>query len=185
MEREIVWTPRLWAGSEHLHLSSAEDGVVADGMIIATEDGIPVRLNYQIICDDAWRTRRLTLTSYGRESLTLASDDDHRWYRGEDRATELPELAGCIDVDIALTPFTNTLPIRRLGLQPGEAADIRAVYVQPTPSLEIDTSEQRYTRLDPHAGAEYRYQSGSFTADLAVDSDGIVIDYPGLWTRSH
>jgi hypothetical protein len=31
----------------------------------------------------------------------------------------------------------------------------------------------------------YRYQSDTFQADLHVDSDGIVIDYAGVWRRVH
>ena len=34
-----------------------------------------------------------------------------------------------IDVDISATPFTNTLPIRRLGLQPGEFAELDVAFV--------------------------------------------------------
>jgi hypothetical protein len=29
----------------------------------------------------------------------------------------------------------------------------------------------------------FRYESGSFRADLTVDDHGFVIDYPGLWQR--
>ena len=37
-------------------------------------------------------------------------------------------LVGCKYVDISETPFTNTLVIRRLGLTPGESADISVPY---------------------------------------------------------
>ena len=37
-------------------------------------------------------------------------------------------LVGCEYVDISETPFTNTLVIRRLGLTPGESADISVAY---------------------------------------------------------
>jgi hypothetical protein len=35
------------------------------------------------------------------------------------------------------------------------------------------------------AGRVYRYEAAdrSFTADLTVDGDGLVTDYPGLFTR--
>jgi hypothetical protein len=43
--------------------------------------------------------------------------------------------------------------------------------------------EQRYRCLDP--GRLYRYEAvdRSFAADLSVDEDGLVTDYPGLFTR--
>jgi hypothetical protein len=36
---------------------------------------------------------------------------------------------------------------------------------------------QRYTGLETGV----RYESGTFRADLAVDVDGLVTDYPGVW----
>lgn len=56
------------------------------------------------------------------------------------------------------------------------------------PELKLSAVDQRYTRRESGSGGEvYRYQSGTFQADLHVDSDGIVIDYPacgGGSTRS-
>jgi len=88
-------------------------------------------------------------------------------------------LAGCIDVDFTASPFTNTLPIRRLGLGVGQSARLRVVYIR-VPALEIRPATQTYTRLD---ATHYRYESGTFRADLPVDEDGLVLDYPGLWRR--
>jgi len=39
---------------------------------------------------------------------------------------------------------------------------------------------ERYTRTE----AGYRYESGSFTADLEVDADGLVTTYSDLWRRA-
>jgi hypothetical protein len=170
-----MWTAREWPGCEHLDLRVGEDGVVADGLILAAPSGEPIRLAYRIECDRAWRTRSVTLDRHGRERTILTRDEQGRWLvDGGERL----DLAGCIDVDIALTPFTNTLPIRRLGLASGTAADLRVVYILPEPELTIELAGQRYTRLD----TGYRYESGSFRADLAIDHDGLVTDYPDLWS---
>jgi uncharacterized protein len=58
--------------------------------------------------------------------------------------------------------------------------DLSIAYVS-LPELEVRTVQQRYTRLDEDC---YRYESGSFRADLPVDQHGFVIDYPGLWQRA-
>ncbi|HEX5502042.1 MAG TPA: putative glycolipid-binding domain-containing protein, partial [Thermomicrobiales bacterium] len=96
-----------------------------------------------------------------------------------------PDLAGCLDVDIRVTPFTNTLPIRRLGLRPGESAELAVAYLA-LPALAVTRERQRYTCLaaGPDGGL-YRYESlpGGFRADLSVDADGLVLDYPGLFRR--
>ncbi|NEE03532.1 putative glycolipid-binding domain-containing protein [Phytoactinopolyspora halotolerans] len=184
MDRQIMWSPIRWPGAEHLWVCRDSTGVVADGLVIAVlDDGSPVRVSYEVVCDDAWRTRRVSVDVHGGPSVALLCGDDGRWR--EPGGGERTELAGCVDVDIALTPYTNTLPIRRLQLQPGESADIRTVYVRFEPTLTVTTSEQRYTRLDSDADTVYGFRSGAFEAELPVDADGVVIDYPGLWNRSY
>ncbi|HEY7176965.1 MAG TPA: putative glycolipid-binding domain-containing protein, partial [Micromonosporaceae bacterium] len=74
---------------------------------------------------------------------------------------------------------TNTLPIRRLGLGVGESAEILVGYID-VPTLTLRPAAQRYTRSTDRT---YRYESGSFRADVIVDDAGLVIDYVRLWRR--
>ena len=65
--------------------------------------------------------------------------------------------------------------------------EIVVVYVD-VPDMGLDTLRQRYTCLERNAdGGLYRYADrGSFrgfTADLPVDGDGLVLDYPGTFRR--
>jgi uncharacterized protein len=94
----------------------------------------------------------------------------------------LPQLAGAIDIDISITPFTNTLPIRRLRLQTGQSQEILVAYVQ-LPGLAVTTDRQRYTCREPDR--RYRYESldGDFTREIEVDGHGLVVTYPGLFRR--
>ena len=94
----------------------------------------------------------------------------------------MPGLDGAIDVDISATPFTNTLPIRRLQLAPGDSAEIRTAYIH-LPDLEIVRDPQRYTCLEPLR--RYRYESldSDFVREIEVDADGLVVTYPGLFKR--
>jgi hypothetical protein len=93
----------------------------------------------------------------------------------------LPELDGCIDPDISMTPFTNTVAIRRLGLTVGEAAEISVAYIL-VPELSLRAAPQLYTRL---AERLWRFDGLDidFTADLTVDEEGFVMEYPGLFRR--
>jgi len=81
-----------------------------------------------------------------------------------------------------VTPFTNTLPIRRLDLAEGQTADIRVVYVL-LPELTITIDPQRYTCL--RRGGRYRYESldSDFVREIDIDTDGLVVTYPGLFRR--
>ena len=120
------------------------------------------------------------LQSEGRWLDLRVSQSGHwRTQQGE----TLSLLEGCRHVDLSITPFTNTLPIRQLGLQVGELAEIEVVYVA-LPEMQLSCANQRYTRLAENV---YRYEDqsfpGGFTADLPVDDDGLVLDYPGLFKR--
>jgi hypothetical protein len=84
-------------------------------------------------------------------------------------------------VDLAVTPSTNTLPIRRLDLAVGEGRDVVAAWVR-FPGLTIEPLPQRYVRIAEH---QYRYESrgGEFTAELEVDTLGVVVRYGSFWER--
>jgi hypothetical protein len=163
-----------------------EEGVVANGLVIGLEGGRPFRISYEIRCDRRWRVRevRAAAPDSERAVLELLADGEGSWKR---RGGEpVPELNECIDVDISATPFTNTLPIRRLGLKPGESEELAVTYVR-VPELLVGLERQRYGCLEARTdGSLYRFEAlpSGFTAELPVDYDGLVIDYPGLFRRA-
>jgi hypothetical protein len=183
MRTDVAWSALQWSSVEHVAIRDdgddrTADGWTADGAMVAVLDGEPARLSYRLRVDVDGTTRKLEVSeTIGGTSLTLRSDGQGHWSDADGVA--LSELDGCIDVDISTTPLTNTLPIRRLRLAPGETADITAAYVD-VPSLVVRPATQRYTRVDE---STYRYASGAFTADLTVDADDLVMDYAGLWRR--
>jgi hypothetical protein len=187
--RTVVWQRVSEPGLEHcmLYVGTVEP-TTFDGSVIAALDGRPIRVEYMVECDSAWATRRASARCIfpdGRDpSLVLQRDDENRWYRAGDDLpegeVELPELQGCVDVDLGITPATNTLPIRRLNLAVGESADVTAAWVR-FPELSVRPLRQRYTRLDAN---RYRYESDTgFTAELTVDDSGLVTLYPGGWEQ--
>ncbi|MFD2236140.1 putative glycolipid-binding domain-containing protein [Aureimonas populi] len=179
--RTLRWRPVAGEGLEHLTVEPTASGVSVRSVVIGERGGSPYGLVWQISCDPQWRVRQLRLRETGGRTLALDGDGEGRWKSAE--GTPLPALDGCVDIDLAGSPFTNTLPIRRLGLQPQDGtADLRMVYV-PFDSFEPMVDGQRYTCLLP--GQLYRYQATdrSFSADLPVDEDGFVTDYPTLFVR--
>jgi len=180
-----MWTPWEGPGLEHLHLTQGSDGIVADGLIIGLRDGRPFRVRYTITCDERWRMRGADLLSLraDRREVRLRTDGSGRWTTAHGEA--LPDLAGCMEVDISATPFTNTLPIRRLALPSGAAADVPAAYID-VADFTVTPVPQRYTRLQTRADeTRYLYQGlrWNFRADVLVDDDGLVTEYPGLFRR--
>jgi hypothetical protein len=185
MRRDIVWEWADRPGLEHLALDIRADGITADGLVVVQFDSAPLRLRYTVRCEGTWRVREASLAldrGGERSTIEIRRDDLDHWI--VDGAAR-PDLDGCTEIDIMATPFTNTLPIRRLSLAPDAATPLRVVYVR-IPDLSIEAIDQEYTRLDPaEPPGRFRYRSlvSGFTAELAVDRDGIVQDYPGIWHR--
>ena len=115
----MIWTDLDGPGMEHLKLTRDEDGYLADGMYVGRNGGGgPYRLQYEIRIDPSWQMRSLELNMVegpeGAGKIALTVDEDCNWRDGA--GGSIPALEGCHEVDIFATPFTNTLPIRRLGL---------------------------------------------------------------------
>jgi hypothetical protein len=184
MSADLAWTAVEWPGMEHVVVSGDASGFRADGQVVLAADGF-ASVSYELRCTTGWRVSSLAIKVTNAVTdavLDLSTVGDGHWLANGHPA---PELDGCVDVDISCTPLTNTLPIRRLSWSTGETHDIDVVYVV-VPVLDVHRARQRYTLLardDDRDEALFRYQSGSFSADLPVDSDGFVTDYPGLWRR--
>ena len=137
--------------------------------------------SFRVEVDDAWATRRVEVSSVsagGERRLLLTADDDRHWWRDGVRA---PGLDGCVDVDVAATPLTNTLPIRRLAsLAVGQQVTTPVAWVD-VPALGVTRVEQTYRRLGP---SRWRYSDDAHGAfELTDDDDGLVVDYTGMATR--
>jgi uncharacterized protein len=172
-----------WSGRsiEHLVLKEASNQIVADGAILGTVGDDLFAARYKIFCDTNWCVKRVEISEVGSEqNAEFLSDGVGNWV---DRlGAAQPQLASAIDIDISITPFTNTLPIRRLNLRRGESQEIIVVYLQ-LPNIRVAIDRQRYTCLDP--GRRYRYESvdSDFTREIEVDIHGLVTEYPGLFRR--
>jgi hypothetical protein len=182
MSEKIIVRWHDWSGKgiEHLVLREGSDEIIAEAAILGTAGDEVFAARYRILCDKSWRVRKVEIAQIGHGgAVELASDGAENWVDGS--AAPMPQLAGAIDIDISITPFTNTLPIRRLRLLAGQSEDILAVYVQ-LPGLNVTTDRQRYTCLEPNR--RYRYESldSDFTRDIEVDH-GLVVIYPGLFRR--
>lgn len=176
--RTLIWRGLDDPSMEFFSLRQLADGWHLAGTVVAIAENQPLRVTYAIDCTSDWHTRRVELSvadADAERTLVLEAAGDGRW-RLDDR--QLDVLTGCIDVDLGITPATNTLPIRRLNLAAGASANVVATWVQ-FPSLTIRPLSQRYTRLSERL---YHYESDTgFECDLDVDDDGIVTNYPSGW----
>jgi hypothetical protein len=184
MRADLGWQALQWPAMEHVIARVTPDGFRADGRMVLAEDRL-TSVRYTLECDPDWQVRRLSViqdAASGHQALELTSDAAGHW--AVDHSAR-PDLDGCTDIDISQTPLTNTLPIRRLPWREGQCRDLAVVYVR-LPELTAERVVQRYTLLSRDAisgEAVFRYESGTFCADLPADPDGFVVDYPGLWRR--
>jgi uncharacterized protein len=183
--RSITWQPKNLSGFESLHLEELEDGFYADSIVLGTDNGVGFRLHYRIYMDANWQPESLRIGDvYGHSEYRLNRDANNVWSRGDVLFDDDErDFAGCTDLDLSCTPFTNTLPIRRLNLEIGQSAEIQVLYVN-CPEIRFETTRQRYERLSE---LEYRFTSldVDFTAVITVDADGLVTDYPELFERRY
>ncbi|RYC71713.1 MULTISPECIES: putative glycolipid-binding domain-containing protein [Spirosoma] len=179
-------TTLLWAGLEHPSLehcliTASATGFEIHSVIVGLADLGPYRVDYTITTDAYWQTtdcQLLMQLDTQTRQLHLRRDGNGNWLANNEKMTA---WRGCTDVDISLTPFTNTLPINRLRLADGQAERIHVVYIDVL-AQQTAAVHQRYTRRSATA---YQYENvpNDFEATITVDGAGLVVDYPGLFTR--
>ena len=155
-----------------------------DGGRLAQRPPRPWSTRFSVVVDARWETRSCFVEVLGGDGLdrvTLTADALGRWtLDGRDWA----DLEGCHDVDVSISPLTNTLVVRRLALEVGEERRLDVAWLD-VPSLAVARVTQTYRREPdgPH-GAQYVYADptyGSFA--FTVDPLGVVREYQGLFAR--
>ncbi len=181
MKTELIWEQLVEKGLEHLVLEQDKD-IRVDSLALGMIEGAAYRIKYQIICDLEWRVERVGVQDLlNNKALDFIQKAKGAWTDEKDHP--MAALNGCEDVDIMITPFTNTLPIRRLKLGLGESREIAVVYFG-LPDLTVSRLDQRYTFLSQEEDHRvYKYESlvSGFTSNITVDPEGFVIDYPGIF----
>ncbi len=170
-----------WEGNaaEDMVLNEAKEGIFVESTITNIgKENFTVR--YTITCDVSWKVKEFTVELVGKgKKIQLESDGLGHW---SDDTGIITKLNGAIDIDISATPFTNTLPIRRLKLSAGQSAEISVVYIT---VLEFDISldRQKYTCIIPNRLYRYESLESDFVREIEVDENGLVLLYPGLFKR--
>lgn len=147
LKRAVVWKNLLLDGRDYCALWHTAEGWLLKGTVVgALKDQRPMLASYEIYCDQNWLTHRVNIErAIGSDVNTLSLSVESRGvWRTSDQ--ELRGVHGCNDVDLSVTPATNTLPIRRLDLPIGKSESVIAAWVK-FPELAVQPLSQRYTRL--------------------------------------
>jgi uncharacterized protein len=182
MQVTLLWTGREYYSLEHCLVKFGEGGVEISSVIVGQYHGNIYRVEYTIKTTPAWQTiscevisRHNDVTQHHR---LQRSSNEHWLLNGK----EHEQFDGCTDVDIPLTPFTNTLPVNRLKLPIGTEQKIKVIYIDLLQQT-LSSVHQRYVRTSKDI---YHYENipNDFEADIRTDDFGFVIDYPELFVRS-
>lgn len=171
---QVAWTTWDVSQRSDVTLRFENEGWTAEGHIGIDNAQFVMRLSAQ------WMVQQFLLfRDMDEPDLWLATDGGGRW--GEINGAHRPDLDGCVDIDLAGTPFTNAIPIRRLPLHVGHSASLNVITVD-IETLDVVVVPQIYTRLGTHI---WRYNSLAQSIDVEVEVDdfGFIKDEPGAFQR--
>jgi hypothetical protein len=165
-------------------------GLRALGRAVRAVPGEPtLTSSYRLVVGESGELQRLSVTTASAErerSLTLNRTEDGYWLLDTGSGGSRAEFEKSVDVDLEFSPLFNALPIRRLGLHKESGDHTLPMVIVSVPTLEVSLVRQRYrtvSTLDADGRAVVEFSQDDLAAELTVDADGLVIDYPGLAAR--
>ena len=168
-----------WRTWDHDHLETLTLRWENEGWTATGEVGREA-ITYVIRLSATWQVRQFLLfRDLDEPDLWLGADGTGRW--GEMNGAHRHDLAGCTDIDLAVTPFTSSVPIRRLALGIGSNAEVTAALID-VESLGVTAVRQRYERLTARRFRRTDLDNGEST-DFDVDEYGLVHDEPHAFRR--
>ena len=168
-----------WRTWDHGHLETLTLRWENEGWTATGEVGREA-VTYVLRLSATWQTRQFLLfRDLDEPDLWLGADGTGRW--GEVNGAHRPELAGCTDMHLAVTPFTDSVPIRRLMLDVGEHSDVNSAHVA-VDTLGVVAVRHRYERLTPRRFARTDLDTGE-RIEFDVDEYGLVNDHTDAYRR--
>ena len=182
MQTNILWSGREYNSLENCLVSSTQSGFIITSTIIGYYENKIYKVDYCIKTNRNWETIFFEINSQHsnqRQFIRFEGDGRGNW---TSEGKKVSRFRGCIDIDIPLTPFTNSLPINRLNLTQDQTQEIQVIYLDLL-AQEIKPVRQKYVRL---SSLQYHYENvpNDFEAIIQVDESGLVVDYPLLFVQA-
>ena len=172
----VSWVRLDVPGAETASLTRTAEGWALSGTVVVAENEVPASLEYAVRCTPAWQTLGATVRGRaGLRSFHLVVEHESGVWRLN--GAVVPDVEGAEDIDLAFTPSTNLLPIRRLALRPGSREKVVSAWLR-YPELDLVALGQFYTRVSE---TEIHYESPGVTGTLHLHRSGFVREYPTLW----
>ncbi len=178
---QIFWRRLDVVGLERMTIEMTSDRIDVASSILCHDEG-GFRLDHHWTLDLDWKTLSAIVErwdSSGHRRLRLERIDARWLVGGKHRA----DLNAAVEPDLSVTPFCNTLPIRRAPPGIGQGKPLDVAYIDAA-AMTVTLSRQRYDRTGPR---QFRYVDlgvhNGFEADLVVDEHGLVRSYQHLFER--
>src|SRR5690349_3367850 len=114
LRQSIRWRSLEHGGLEEFRIGETPDSIKARSAIVGQVGETRHGVMYEISLKLDWTFESILLQRTDGVMVGLRRSGDGEWF--DVHAQALPQLAGCTDIDFEMTPFTNTLPIRRAPL---------------------------------------------------------------------
>ncbi len=183
MQKNILWTGIEYHSLENCILTITDKGSEINSSIIGIYANKLYRIKYRIRANEYWETTFFEIKTQVDnivEIIDFRKEGKKSWYLN---GRPDGKFNGCIDIDISLTPFTNSLPINRLKLSEKESKQFKVLYVDVL-GRKMMPVHQKYTKLSQ---TDYKFETvpNDFESVIAVDDLGLVVKYPGLFKRTY
>lgn len=178
--RMIVWQALSWP-SMVVHTHTVGNGIYGRGLAVGKTDGdIPFAMEYDLTLTADWDIMEVSIKSLLDERAIRLVHEGDQWFDGDGQ--HLEKFDGVELVDISISPFTNTLPIKLLHFEGEQSQKVDIIYFDEN-KFSLRRLQQVYSQRDERT---YRYQDielPGFVSDIVVDDDGLVVDFPELFRR--
>lgn len=178
MERKITWEGLEYRSLENCTLTETDNGISVTSVITGQVNNQAIKILYKILTDTLWATYfvEINVILGGYKKTILLEKKGAFWLVNN---TIDHRFDDCVDIDISLTPLTNTLPIRRLVFNGQLSNRIEVIYIDIIADM-IMPVRQYYTKISDSVYL-YENEKSTFKAELKTDSYGLVIEYPKLF----
>jgi uncharacterized protein len=175
----VLWQRLDVDGLDACIVDQFDGGFRLSGTAVFLAQGDPAKLDYVVICDGNWLSTSAMVTGWigGQvRSCEMGKSSGGDWLVN---GHAVAELHGLHDVDLGFTPATNMNALNRLRLEIGATARTTAVWLDPD-DWAVKPLVQIYRRVS-ETGYAYASPMHDYSAELVVDTSGLVRSYPGLW----
>jgi hypothetical protein len=183
--KTLTWRAHDVPRMESVRVQLSGNRIKAYGRIVAaaTSSHPAFSASYDLVTDEAGGTKRLSMTvtlAERERQLSIARDEENMWLiQDHTGQTQRAAYDGALDVDVIFSPFFNALPIRRTGLyRRTDSITCPVVYVR-LPEVAVEAAVISYSS----AADGIKLHSPAAETTITVDSDGFILDYPGLAER--